>query len=416
MKYDPDGYPYIYALREDTKLPGYEEVYGTVDASGNVTDTAPNYTDADGQTVYLNAPDRANDPLIYNGGTVTNRLTGTVNVEATKTWEIAAFQDSLKDVQVTFTAQSRLKGTDDAWQDTSTTHTLTGWYSETLTQTFSDTFPQYDSQGRELEYRWVETNVTLNDQDTNFQRNDTGGGTFTLQLTNVEGDLESLNFTSTLDEDTNTITNTFSNITDEHVDKYWQQPDGSMAQIKPANDGYPDYPNLDTSGVVTVQLIQNGELIGEYTMDGLTDSVPTVIEGLGGATYQETRSYHLDFAELPKYDANGVRYSYLLLEVSPSGWHSERTYDPETRLTTIENTVGPGEGSEIRVTKDWIDGNDASHRLPVVVDLVATHHMESQTTNEQGEPLYSYEAGDVVIPNITLSTDNSWYQEVDVPI
>lgn len=416
VKYDPDGYPYIYALREDTKLPGYEEVYGTVDASGNVTDTAPNYTDADGQTVYLNAPDRANDPLIYNGGTVTNRLTGTVNVEATKTWEIAAFQDSLKDVQVTFTAQSRLKGTEDAWQDTSTTHTLTGWYSETLTQTFSDTFPQYDSQGRELEYRWVETNVTLNDQDTNFQRNDNGGGTFTLQLTNVEGDLETLNFTSTLDEDTKTITNTFSNITDEHVDKYWQQPDGSMAQIKPANDGYPDYPNLDTSGVVTVQLVQNGTLIGEYTMDGLTDPVPTEIVGLDGATYQETRSYHIDFANLPKYDANGIRYSYLVLEVSPSGWHSERTYDPETRLTTIENTVGPGEGSEIRVTKDWIDGNDASHRLPVVVDLVATHHMESQTTNEQGEPLYSYDAGDVVIPNITLSTDNSWYQEVDVPI
>lgn len=108
-KYDPDGYPYIYALREDTSTPGYETVYGSVASDGVVTDKNPNYVDEDGVTQTLGAPDRASDHFIYSGGTITNRLTGTVEVEATKTWEIAAFQDSLKDVEVTFTVQSRLK-------------------------------------------------------------------------------------------------------------------------------------------------------------------------------------------------------------------------------------------------------------------------------------------------------------------
>ena len=67
-----------------------------------------NYEDTEGTRVDLSAADRTKDPFIYNGGTITNRLTGTIPVEATKTWEIAAFQDSLKDVTVEFTLQQRL--------------------------------------------------------------------------------------------------------------------------------------------------------------------------------------------------------------------------------------------------------------------------------------------------------------------
>lgn len=221
-KYDPDGYPYIYALREDSSLTGYETVYGTVDANGAVTDTAPNYEDTEDTRVDLSAADRTKDPFIYNGGTITNRLTGTIPVEATKTWEIAAFQDSLKDVTVEFTLQQRLAnpgfGQNNEWQNTDNKHEINGWLSETLTKTFSETFPKYDSQGRELEYRWVESNVTLGDQKTNFTSDDKGGGTFTLSLENIEGEQEQLNFTSTLDEETNTITNRFDNTTYERVD------------------------------------------------------------------------------------------------------------------------------------------------------------------------------------------------------
>lgn len=452
-KYDPDGYPYIYALREESAPAGYEIVYGSVDGSGNVTDTAPNYQDPNGDPVTLTGKARpSTDPLIYNGGTVTNRLTGTVEVTSAKTWEIAAFQDDLTDVVVTFTAQSRVEGSDDAWQNVTgenATHEETGWKSETLTRSFSDTFPQYNSLGRELEYRWVESNVTLGDQQTNFTfDSDKGAGSFTLTLPSPDGEgSETLDFTSTYtpadpDDETSTdmIVNTFSNVTDQHVDKYWEQPDGTLAQIKPVGESYPDY--LDMSGNVTFDVFQDGVLVGTFTLDGsrdkdgakqLTLENGQVAEGMSGVTYQETSSYHADILNLPKYAPDGSRHSYLVLEQNPSGWHTERTYDDETRTTTVENTYGPGEGSEIRVMKDWVDGDDAAHRQQVVVELRARHAMESTTKGPDGvTPLYSYDANEVVdvfgkggssagvvdqdADTIILSAATSWYAEVDVPI
>lgn len=421
-KYDPDGYPYIYALREDSSLEGYETVYGTVGSDGSVTDTAPNYENAEGERVNLAAADRAKDPFIYNEGTITNRLTGTIPVEATKTWEIAAFQDSLKDVTVEFTLQKRLAnpglGQSNEWQNTDNKHEISGWLSETLTQTFSETFPKYDSQGRELEYRWVESNVTLGDQKTNFVSDGEGGGTFTLSLENIEGEQEQLNFTSTLDEETNTITNRFDNTTYERVDKFWQQPDGTLAQIKPQDGGYPDYPDLNTSGKVTMDLFQDGVRVGSFEMDGTVDSDWTTISNLGqDVRVMETASYHFEFENLPKYDEGGVRYTYLVLEQAPSGWHTERTYDADTHTTRIENTVGPGEGSEIRLIKNWNDGDDASHRLPVAVNLITLSDIQSKAKNPDGTAKYSYKAGQAVNANpIVLSAENSWYAEIDVPI
>lgn len=95
-------------------------------------------------------------------------------------------------------------------------------------------------------------------------------------------------------------------------------------------------------------------------------------------------------------------------------WYSQRTYDPETRTTRIDNYFPEGEGSEIRVTKSWLDGDDAAHRYKVEVELVAKKDM----ANEDGS--VSYEAGDVVKPTngqpIVLSSDELWYAEVGVPI
>lgn len=419
-KYDPDGYPYIYALREDTNLAGYETVYGTVNANDSVTDTQPNYEDENGTTQKLDQPDRKNDPFIYNDGTITNRLTGTVTVEATKTWEIAAFQDSIDTVTVTFTAQSRLaSSTSDAdWKDTDTTIEVDGWKAETLSQTFSGAFDQYDSQGRKLAYRWIETGISIDGEPVEFERDGEGGGSFTLTLENMEGEQEDLAFTSTLDEETNTITNTFDNTTYERVDKFWEQPDGTMAQIKPQGDAYDVDFGLDTDGIATVQLFQDGKLIGTFEMDGTVDPSATDIKNLPGATYQETSSYHLDFEDLPKYNPeNGVRYTYLVLETPKDGWHVDRVYDAETHTTTINNTIGVGEGSEIRVIKQWKDGDDSSHRLPVVVDLVAVKSMTAkQNIDPATDELYHYEPGDIVVEDIVLTAGESWYAEVDVPI
>ena len=432
-KYDPDGYPYVYALREEA-ISGYEQVFGSVAQDGAVNDTPPTYQAADGSWVRYDSDTRPdNDRFIYNGGgesgegVISNRITGTTTTEMTKSWEIAAFQDDLQEVVCEFTAQCRVKGTNGEWQKVDSfnaVQTLTGWNAETLTKTITGTFPKYDAHGKELEYRWVESNVTFNDQETNFVADGNGGGSFTINVLDAEGNPETLEFTSTptttVGDDgsySTQIVNTFENITDQHVDKYWEQPDGSLAQIAP-DPAYDD-------GVAKVELYQDGVKIGEFTLDGKTDDNATPIDGLGDATWQETSSYHGDFENLPKYSPDGVRYNYIVLEVKKDNWHSERTYDSDTRTTRIDNYFPEGEGSEIRVTKYWLDGDDAAHRLKVRAQLVAKHYMKSNATNADGSPRYEYNEGEavewidddgVLHDAIDLTSSELWFAEIDVPI
>ena len=412
-KYDPDGYPYIYALREEA-VSGYEQVFGVVGEDGSVEDQAPSYQDANGDWVDYDQNARPdNDRFVYNNGTISNRLTGTVEVNLTKTWEIAAFQDSLQDVVCTFQVQSRIKGSNDEWKKVDSeeaTQELTGWNAETLTKTVNETFAKYDAFGNELEYRWVETNVELEGQNTEFTTNEDGTATFYIQVTDSDGIDEKLEFTSTPQTSADgmtTITNTFKNVTDQHVDKYWEQSDGTQAQIAPD----PNYSDANA----TIELYQDGVLIGNFTMDGQADVNATSIQNLSGATWQETRSYHIDFLDLPKYSPEGKRYTYLVLETSKQNWATERTYDSDTRTTRIDNYFPEGEGSEIRITKSWLDGDDAGHRLKVKVQLKANHYIESDAKDKDGQPLHSYDEGEIVA-TVVLSSEELWYAEVDVPI
>ena len=448
-KYDPDGYPYVYCLREEGAPAGYEIVFGDY-ANGTFTDTEPSYQNPDGSwNKDVTGRDRpANNPFVYNNGTISNRRTGTVPTQVTKTWEIAAFQDQLQQVQVTLQAQSRRKYQEESqWQNVSgenAKQTLTDWHAESLTQTVEQTFPKYDEAGYELEYRWLETGVALGDQQTDFKLDETtgtGDGTFTLTLTDAEGNPEALEFTSERETDADgnvIITNSFLNETDETVIKLWEQPDGSYAQALPDASEY-EAAGIPTEGVnftgeVTVGLYQDGKLVGEYTLDGKTEDQPTDITELAlpegfeeQPTWQETEAYKLEFEHLPKYTEGGVRHTYLVLEKPVTGWDTDRTYDAETRTTTITNGIGPGESSDIRISKQWIDGDDASHRVDVVVELRARHYIHSQAKDEEtGKYVHEYEAGAVVpawVPGmdgpqkeIQIGFDDRWFQEVEVPM
>ena len=453
-KYDPDGYPYVYCLREEGAPSGYEIVFGDY-ANGTFTDTEPSYQgtvdkDNDGELDWnydVTGRDRpANNPFVYNNGTISNRRTGTVPTQVTKTWEVAAFQDQLQNVQVTLQAQSkRVHDQTSTWENVEgerATQTLTNWYAESLTQTVEQTFPKYDEAGYELEYRWLETGVALGDQQTDFKLDETtGDGTFTLTLTDAEGNPEALEFTSERETDADgnvIITNSFLNETDETVIKLWKQPDGSYAQALPDASEYEaagiSTEGVDFTGEVTVGLYQDGELVGEYTLDGKTEDQPTTITDLAlpegfeeQPTWQETEAYKLEFEHLPKYTEGGVRHTYLVLEEPVTGWDTDRTYDAETRTTTITNDIGPGESSDIRISKQWIDGDDASHRVDVVVELRARHYIHSQAKDEEtGKYVYEYNAGDVVpawVPGmdgpqeeIQIGFDDRWFQEVEVPM
>ena len=120
----------------------------------------------------------------------------------------------------------------------------------------------------------------------------------------------------------------------------------------------------------------------------------------------------MDFTGLPKYDANGSEYDYMVVE-GAMGYFQQHQYmpkDPETGLpnvTKIWNKPGSG-GSLIRVSKAWEDGGNTSARVPVKVGIFAKHDIV-----ENGKVKY---AQDKEIDEATLSYDNAWYEERYVPI
>ena len=84
-------------------------------------------------------------PVSYthlNGGTLSNRLKGTVPVSVTKDWKAASFQSEFGDVMVEMRLQSRYKDAKE-WTDTEYTCQLFDFVSENLTGTYTGSYPQY---------------------------------------------------------------------------------------------------------------------------------------------------------------------------------------------------------------------------------------------------------------------------------
>ena len=96
---------YIYVVREDLgeAAGSYEQIFGTVNADGTETlDPLPVGADAedDGNR-------KSDDTFVYNGGTLTNRLSDTVSASVTKVWEAAAFQADLMILRSSLNCGSR---------------------------------------------------------------------------------------------------------------------------------------------------------------------------------------------------------------------------------------------------------------------------------------------------------------------
>lgn len=142
-KYDPDGYRYIYVVREYLEGAGagsYTPVFGKLQ------------TETSGAEENLR---QSGDHFVYNTGVISNRYNETVTVEARKEWKAAVFQADFEDAAVELTLQSRPKGSeDDAWTDTDETLVMGNFRSEHLINTGAATVPKYDAEGHELEYRW----------------------------------------------------------------------------------------------------------------------------------------------------------------------------------------------------------------------------------------------------------------------
>lgn len=104
-KYDSEGYEYIYVVREyltGEHAGDYTQVFGAVGEDGGVTDIIWALDEDSGTLKKLTSEDadfarETNNTYLYNGGTLSNKLSGTVTVNATKIWKAAAFQSALED-------------------------------------------------------------------------------------------------------------------------------------------------------------------------------------------------------------------------------------------------------------------------------------------------------------------------------
>lgn len=414
-KYDAEGYPYLYVAREyltGPNAPNYEQVLGAVDPeTGAVTDTLP-----DGVTR------ESGDTYLYPGGTLSNRLRGTVPVAVTKDWKAASFQSEFEGVMVRLRLQSRPKtegGQQEAWADTKTTHDMAGFYAENLTQTYTGNFDQYDAQGRELEYRWVEEAVY---QDTNGDGEyaeeekvassvqDDGSRTFTLTQSG-----RTVTYRSTVqvipaneatgDPACTKITNTIANTIDYAIQKEFTNPDYETGF---ANGQY------EESYTFTLFQSVSGSVPKRYL------SFTVSKDGTGSANLtwhvdpkdqaatvkaEQDAEWHATVTGLPEYDADGQLYEYLLMEQDGTPLNMTFQIDENGDYTaTVINS--PGGPTIILVRKEWIDESDSQHREPVTVAVY------DRKTNEPVE--YNGKEVTVTLGSRSEGVANGWYAFVAI--
>lgn len=445
-KYDPDGYPYIYLLREEAPGNGYERVFGVVAQDGSAVDTAPSYWDAGhAERVYYKGADDAwgrasGDISIYDGGTVTNRRSEVVSVRQAKTWKISSFQNQLQDVTVTFTLQRRFvnvdTGEENPWSNVTdaagevVTKKLDDWRAENLTQSFGGTYPKFSEHGRELEYRWVETSVQKGDAEPIAVTYDKDGvGHFSLTVQDAFGKDEQLDFTSTTDEDTGLITNEFMANVELTIYKKWIDNDVEVTDPERLPEA-------------SVRVIRDDELLynattgsAAFVLDGVAETEQTPISassGAGvtpieGAYAQETEPWKLTIV-VPKYNEDGSKYTYLVLEHNVAGWHTTYETNAETNTTTIVNTRGDGAGSTINITKHWNDGGNTATRMQSVVNVYTKQALTvpegaSVTVPDvlKKDELTTYGAGAVIaagtrVGQVVLDPTNGWFKQFSIPI
>ena len=364
-KYDPEGYEYIYCVKEVTLSKAgsnhYKQVFGELQDD----DTLLDRIEVNGSIVEDTEGKRpAGNAYLYNGGTLSNCIDANITTRVTKTWDAASFQSELEDVRVELKLQSRPKDSYEPWEDTRLPAvTMDEFYSEQLTQISSQSVPQYDMLGRELEYRWVECGVYQGKSEENLLRDN---GTFTLQQNGYSVNYQSSSVQQ--DGSSTLITNTLDNTIDYQVAKDWQDEQGQPMQA-PAGE------------TVTLQIFQGlpGEPLDpdpyvEITLDGVADPAPTVVNADLGITVQETEPWKGEVRNLPEFDSSGRQYEYYLLEEGDGVsrfpiYETERTEDGGYQTRVIN--VPTGAGNRIMVRKVWIDDSDTTHRLPVTIQAYA---------------------------------------------
>lgn len=371
-KYDPEGYRYIYVVREYIKAEAdddpYEQIFGAVDPeTGEVQDTLDKSISqrADG------------DRYVYNGGTITNHRSDTVTTVVRKIWNASAFQSQLEDVTLEFTLQSRPllpkeeepTGEEADWENTGIVMRETGFSEEELSLwSHTESVYAYGDDGELLEYRWVETGVYQGDSGENLLNED--GTAFTLTQ-----DGRKVTYRVEIDEEEAgtyqaTIINSVAEELDYQVVKVWEKGTNLPEEGEYLTFNLYQIPSgsaLTGDANPYLTFTWNGTVVAEGSTwpDGITLDEMAVI----GTDENGNTTWTVDLHSLPEFDENGQEYEYLLLEdTTGTAYYPtyETTRDEDGNyVTRVIN--GPGEGNRITVRKVWIDGGDSAHRGDVTI-------------------------------------------------
>lgn len=246
------------------------------------------------------------------------------------------------------TLQARPVGSEDPWEDTEITETLgtekTGKFTaENLGGlSVSASAPKYDNQGRELEYRWVESVVYQGENKTNLLDNNS----FTLSGGGSRGDAK-YRVTDVENGNTTEITNAVSNQIDYTVEKKWK----SGAQEGPVT--FALYRTIgeqsltETCKVLTFTMDAGGTVNVDFTKEN------AFIDAIDGEiSIQFSEAWKALLQNLPEYDEEGRRYEYLILEENGNPTY-ETSIDSSTGDYTTIVTNGPGGSHRILVQKNW---------------------------------------------------------------
>ena len=374
-KYDEDGYPYVYYVKENlsSSLGGYTVAYN------NTGDNSSNTTQA------------------YDGGTIINKLEGSVAFTINAKWIAAARQGGSAEIKY----QVQRKKDDDTWE----TMTLSMPYGENGAMIDTDTIvmdsfsaeqmsqtlvlpalDKYNENGKKYEYRIIQTEIerTDNIKGTSVHGEYTGDVTDSREIQLTAGSSDADKYALTLEKTGDTYTFSYKLIGDANIKirKVW---DDSGATIDHSNH--------------TVQYKLQRQNFNTGVFEDYTDNTGTITssDALNNDLLKWEVTVHPD-----AYDDEGHSYLYQVREISSgdtaNSYHTTYKYDKTENRFTITNKKTTEGGVGIWLEKKWMDDGEEEYRKPVTITA--------------SENVYKNANGTFQSQNRTLTEDDMWEGEI----
>ena len=412
-KYDSEGYPYVYFVRESMANSEYEKIYGKAEIRNGVPYIVPNTLPLG----YMGMVQKEDDRSIYDEGWITNRKKDTVDQTVVKNWVAAYYQDSFEDSSVELRLMSihadPAHGTTP--QLVQTVH-MDAFDAYNPSQTHTINVPKYDVQGHELVYWWEEVSVQQDGEapvNVGAKVGEDGSAIFELPLNHANIALggssadsdEWFHASAEVNEGVTTFTNKLEGTTQYWVKKSWD------SDMKRQDVSFILY-QMGEDGTLTVYKDENNNhKVYQLPADSKLYTGTTGDNGENGGT----TAFHVPdvFKDLPMYDEDGNLYNYIVKEANSAQMFPLYSYNQdadgdkkrEPNSVAIHNSIG--DDDTIKVRKIWLDDSATTGRDKVYFNIYTT----------DGVLLYgTHENGDNGVLGAAVEVDDSfnWMKEVTV--